>query len=74
MTKEQNVVAFFYLCVASSSAGIFFHRASALTFVFFLLAFILKVVNSLHVTSHEHGAIPLTAEHRKRSNDNNTNN
>lgn len=63
MTKEQNAVAFFYLLCAAFASDLFFHRWSAFLFIGFLLAFVLKVVNSISIPNHrhEHGSLPLVA-------------
>jgi len=47
LTREQNVVATAYLFVAAAAGAFSFHRFSVFIFIGFLLAFVLKVVNSV---------------------------
>ena len=66
MTKEQNVVITFYLFVAAASfAGLFqgWHKMSAFLFMGFLLAYVLKMVNSIEHNKyhHEQACLPLLA-------------
>jgi len=64
ISVTNNVVITCYGFITTICAGIFFWKISAFFFVGFMLAFILKLVNSIEVPVHSHGLEPAT----KRSN------